>query len=340
MTGADISRKLKQAAAHLPRRLAPRAKSLIMTVWGDAIGPHGGTVWLGSLIRLLAPLGLNERLVRTGVLRLVRDGWLAAEPIGRRSYYGLTEAGRQAVLGTGPHRRFYAMAPPVWDGRWHIVLAGAGGIEARKRAALKRELAWLGFGALAPGVLAHPRPDHAALGQMLMRLGLAEKVPVLAAETAYAGTGGPIDFVKRGWNLEALAADYRRFLDTFRPIRTLLEADSAIDGATAFAIRTLAIHEFRRLVLRDPDLPAELLPHDWSGTAARMLCRNVYRATEPAAERYLMELLETADGPLPEAAPYYYERFGGLPRPALAPHSPPPAAPTASASFSTASSKS
>ena len=82
---AENSRRLRHAVAALPRRLKPRAKSLIMTVWGDAIAPHGGTVWLGSLIRLLAPLGLNERLVRTGVLRLVRDGWLAAEPLGREA---------------------------------------------------------------------------------------------------------------------------------------------------------------------------------------------------------------------------------------------------------------
>ena len=34
----------------------------MVTVWGDAIAPHGGAVWLSGLIRLLAPLGLNERL--------------------------------------------------------------------------------------------------------------------------------------------------------------------------------------------------------------------------------------------------------------------------------------
>lgn len=319
MTAADPKRRLRQAAAALPRRLKPRAKSLIMTIWGDAIAPHGGTVWLGSLIRLLAPLGLNERLVRTGVLRLVRDGWLAAEPIGRRSYYGLTEAGRGAVHGAGPHRRFYAVAPLAWDGRWHMLLAGAGGIDAKKRAALKRELLWLGFGGLAPGVFAHPRPDSAALGRVLARLGVAGKVPALTAEAA-----APHDLLRRGWNLDALAGDYRRFLETFRPIRTLLETDGELEPETAFALRILAIHEFRRLVLRDPDLPAELLPADWAGTAARTLCRNLYRATEAAAEWHLTVVLQTADGPLPEAAPYYYERFGGLPRPADAPDRPAP----------------
>ena len=47
----------------------PRAKSLVMTLFGDAIVPHGGRVWLGSLIDLLAPFGINDRLLRTSVLR-------------------------------------------------------------------------------------------------------------------------------------------------------------------------------------------------------------------------------------------------------------------------------
>ena len=36
-----------------------RAGSLITTVFGDAIAPRGGTVWLGSLIRVMADFGIN-----------------------------------------------------------------------------------------------------------------------------------------------------------------------------------------------------------------------------------------------------------------------------------------
>jgi phenylacetic acid degradation operon negative regulatory protein len=218
------------------------------------------------------------------------------------------------VVFGGPSRRFYAMAAPQWDGRWLMLLAGLDGIDARGRAELKRELVWLGFGALAPGVYAHPRPERAALDLALARLGLAARVQIMdaKAETAH-------DLLRSGWNLDALAAAYRRFLDIFRPIRQAIEAIDAaetIEPETAFALRIFAMHEFRRLVLRDPDLPAELLPADWAGAAARLLCRNLYRAVEEAAEAHLMALLETADGPLPEAAPYYYERFGGLREPA------------------------
>lgn len=49
-----------------------KAKSLLITVWGDCVAPHGGTVWLRSLINLVEPLGLNDRMVRTAVFRLQR----------------------------------------------------------------------------------------------------------------------------------------------------------------------------------------------------------------------------------------------------------------------------
>src|SRR5208337_3146400 len=88
----SVSRSVAPAAArarhaaidrwiqHELLRAPLKAKSLVVTVWGDAIAPHGGAVWLSGLIRLLAPLGLNERLVRTSVYRLAQEGWLDVEP--------------------------------------------------------------------------------------------------------------------------------------------------------------------------------------------------------------------------------------------------------------------
>ncbi len=65
-------------------------------------------------------------------------------------------------------------------------------------------------------------------------------------------------------------------------------------------------------MLRDPQLPAALLSPDWPGSAARALCRNIYRAIEEAAERHIAPLLRNAEGPLPELGAAYYQRFGGL----------------------------
>ena len=72
--------RLETAAARLVDQFQAqrplRSGSLIITVYGDAIAPRGGTTWLGSLIALLEPFGLNPRLVRTSVFRLAKDVWL------------------------------------------------------------------------------------------------------------------------------------------------------------------------------------------------------------------------------------------------------------------------
>ena len=77
------SRPDPQVARWIARELAaapPRASvARSITVWGDAIAPHGGAVMLPGLIRLLAPFGVNERLTRTSVFRLARDGWLGGQ---------------------------------------------------------------------------------------------------------------------------------------------------------------------------------------------------------------------------------------------------------------------
>ncbi len=309
----DENRRLKQLVAALPRRLKPRAKSLLVTVWGDAVAPHGAGIWLGSLIRLVAPLGLNERLVRTSVLRLTREGWFTVARVGRRSYYGLTEFGHKALVADPP-RRIYAAAPTPWDGTWHLILTGLGPgrIDRETRLQLRRELTWLGFGAVAPGVFAHPSPDRAGMERVLGKLGVADRVEIMTATPERLRAERSRDLLQSCWDLEALAAAYRRFIERFRPVWQALEKAPDPDPETCFTLRVLLIHEYRRMILRDPELPAELLSPDWAGTSARVLCRNLYRRAAPAAERHAMAVLETADGPLPEPRPYYFQRFGGL----------------------------
>lgn len=315
-------KRLDEIARELVGRATLRAKSLIVTVFGDAIAPHGGTVWLGSLIALMAPFGVNERLVRTAVLRLSREGWLASRPIGRRSYYSLTEGGRRRFEDA--HRRIYAAPRGSWGGGWHIVFTGLVALTAAERARLKRELAWQGFGALAPNFFVHPSADPEALRHVLQDARAADRVVVMrAASDALTAERALQDLVRGAWDLESLARQYRGFLDRFRPVWRALEPASrkrgaqglpagALDPAACFLIRVLLIHEYRRVLLRDPRLPDELLPSDWAGAAVRLLCRNIYRRAAAPAEHHLMAVLETAEGPLPEAAPYFYSRFDGL----------------------------
>jgi len=140
--------------ADFRRRKPLRAVPLIVTVFGDAVAPHGARVWLGSLMRLLAPLGVSERLARTSVYRLAQEHWLRAETAGRKSDYLLTDFGRRQFEQATRH--IYSITRPSWDGRWRMVVALPGAWNAGEREHLRRSLAWQGFGKLDSGVYLHP----------------------------------------------------------------------------------------------------------------------------------------------------------------------------------------
>ena len=303
------NRNVEHLIANFRKRRPIRAGSLIITVYGDAIAPRGGTVWMGSLIKILEPLGLNQRLVRTSVSRLVKEDWLTAEQVGRRSYYSLTDHGQR--MFEAATRRIYAGPPQEWDGTWTIVIMPSG--ELANRESIRKELAWLGFGVFATGVMAHPQPDAEALATTLDDLGVQDKVITMQASEAQASTQAPLArLVNECWKLDELGESYELFLKHFKPILKTVCNGKSMDPAQSLHVRTLLIHEYRRILLRDPQLPAPLLPKNWSGTAAYDLCHDIYSAIHRSADEYLSEFAETADGPLPPPAPYFNRRFGGL----------------------------
>lgn len=305
------SRFITQWVADFLRDRQVRANSLIITVYGDSIAPHGGSVWLGSFIKLVRPLGLNDRLVRTSVFRLSQDHWLESEHIGRRSYYGLTATGRRRFEHA--HRRIYFLPKERWEGDWQIVLTTSSELTPAQREAMRKELQWEGFGLIAPGVLAHPSVNMESLMDILQGTGALDKVVVLRAKSVGELTGRPLrELVRECWNLGLVAQNYKRFLDHFHPVLRALKGARELDPEQCFVVRTLLMHEYRRTLLRDPQLPEQLLPTDWPGGAARQLCYELYALTQSRAESHLMAVLETAEGRLPEAAPYVFERFGGM----------------------------
>jgi len=286
-----------------------RTGSLIITIYGDAIAPRGGTVWLGSLIRLLETIGISQRLVRTSVFRLTREGWLQADKVGRRSYYSLTASGRRRFEQA--FKRVYAPSQPDWTGAWTLVVLSQLPQDQRKQ--VRDELEWMGFGAFAPTIMAHPTAERPDVVTMLQDLDALDDVILLDTTSQERFAPRPLRLlVREAWNLEQLSRSYQLFLEQFRPLWNEMRTRDFLDPEECFLARILLIHEYRKVLLRDPLLPEELLPADWEGRAARQLCRNLYRLTCEGAEQWMSSSLETAEGPLPEPHPSFSKRFGGL----------------------------
>lgn len=308
---ANPQSSLGRYIARLLRNDPPRAKSLCVSLLGDALAPHGGAIWLGNLIELLAPLGVNERLLRTSVFRLVAQGWLQTERHGRRSLYQLSAQGRRHTAHAS--QRIYEGPPATWNGEWTLVaLPRTGNNGLAERAELRRELAWEGFGMIAPGLFAHPHTEARAAHEILEKLGIPDKALVLSGRDL-AGAGGlPIaSLAPQCWSLDALADQYRQFSRHFGPLEKLLATPHAPEDA--FATRVLLLHTWRRIVLHDPQLPMPMLPERWPGHAARALCGAIYWKIFDASETHLGTIAGRGNAHYTPVAPEIRRRFGGRP---------------------------
>ncbi len=289
------------------RRQRPlRGGSLIVTIFGDSIMPRGGAVTLGSLIALAAPFGLKERLVRTAAARLAKDGWLEARRAGKLSEYHLSPNGRERFAEAT--RRIYSEPESEWSGRWTVMVLPP--MRTADRRALREELAWRGFGELSANVFAHPEIDSRSVVLRGAPAKVLSKVIVFDADLADGGS--PQRLVDLGWDLEDLALRYQRFVKRFERVFAALQDARALEPEACFIVRTLLIHEYRRLHLRDPLLPARLLRADWPGMQAAALCRDIYARVFAASEIHLSSLAMHLDGPLPSPDASVMQRFGGI----------------------------
>src|ERR1700738_5260582 len=92
----------------LLKREPSRTGSIVITVFGDAIVPRGGSVWLGALLGFFQAIDIDNSVVgssvvRTAMSRLTADRWLERSRIGRNSFYRLAERGQQTFAAAARH---------------------------------------------------------------------------------------------------------------------------------------------------------------------------------------------------------------------------------------------
>ncbi|MFT1024203.1 phenylacetic acid degradation operon negative regulatory protein PaaX, partial [Acinetobacter baumannii] len=286
--------------------------SLISTIFGDSVLHRGGNISLASLIQLLELFGFNDRAVRTSVFRLVKNDWLCSDKIGRTSFYRITDSSRSTYLQA--EQRIYNDQMKEWDHYWDLILMSS--LDTENKALLKKELEWLGFANISTNLMAYPGCNRIELQRLLVDLNMSEQVVVFKAETLQLFNNS-VDTIGRmlrtNWPIDELRQRYLQFLDIFREIGVLLmQENEQLEPVQAFQIRTLLIHYYRRILLKDPALPLELLPTDWPAISARTLSMNIYKKVFEPADEYFLSVAATAEGPMPNATAHYWRRFGGL----------------------------
>ncbi len=245
------SSTLSDLTKHITAKHSLHTWSLIVSHFGARV--HFGEQFFSQtqLREVLSPIGVKDSAIRVALLRLVNDGWLLREKRGRERFYEFTPAALKTSQSAA--KQIFLPTQPADCEYWQFAL-----INPAQPTLSAVEQLQLGFGKL--GELGLLRAVYDWREPCDARLIVSELTPLSSGLTP--------TLAKQIWTLDRLYTDYQWFTDLFSAFHVL-------DINPSY--RLLLIHEYRRIVLRDPILPASILG-SWPGEEARALVRSLYRS--------------------------------------------------------------
>ena len=263
----------------------PSARSLLISVLGQWVGPTDTPVWTATLVGALEALGIEARAARQAVNRTAADGWLEGESVGRYTRWRLTSSGRRMIGSAVPRVQRSIVSDRTWDGTFLLLTLTGAVLDREARERLAVGLDFEGFGTLGPGTwVAVGEGSREGADSVLSACGLQDRALLFSAQTV-DGAETPAEVVALAWDLDTAEAAHEAFLEEF-------ERAMPADECEAFALRTRLAHEWRHLLSVDPSLPPQLLPADWVGTRARKVFQLRFSEWAEAATSYYIRLCE------------------------------------------------
>jgi phenylacetic acid degradation operon negative regulatory protein len=236
-----------------------------------------GSLRIDELLPVAAACGTGPEQLRSCLRRLVTEGVLVRDGVGRQTRYQATPAGLGAMLEHRARlRRAYDLdrGAARWDGLWHLAAFAIPESERTARDAFRDRLRALGGASIQGGlyVSAAAWEDGVAAAAKELRV----EGFVTQATTDDLASGGvrePRELARRLWRLDEVSARYAAFVAVYAPVMPALTAmrarhealpdEAVLPGALAMAVA------FTPCFDADPLLPAELLPQPWPGRSAR-----------------------------------------------------------------------
>ncbi|TRM97281.1 transcriptional regulator PaaX [Sulfolobus sp. B1] len=264
-----------------------KIQSLFFTIYGDYIKDVGDSISLKSLIRIFKEFGFSEGAVRAGMHRMKKRGLVITikDVKNKKISYKLSQKG-MLRLSEGT-KRVYEKARKKWDGKWRIVVYNIPEGNRELRDKLRKELRWLGFGMLTQSTWISPNPMENIVLKFVEEINNSTnkegQIDVFLSEYL----GDPKSIVKKCWNLSEIEKEYEKFIEKWSSIEV-----EGLSESEAFITRINLVHEYRKFLNIDPDLPEDLLPDDWKGYKAYDLFIELRKKLTPKADKFFYSVYE------------------------------------------------
>lgn len=189
--------------------------------------------------------------LRTGKIeKVIKNG---------EAYLRLTGEGKSKLVREFPLVWFQKRR---WDGLWRVLPYDIKEIKRNQRNKLRRKLYELGFKQFQKSVYLSPHPIEREMTEFLKILRLEGKARVLLCKE-FVGVKNK-ELVRKLWQLDKLNREYQNLEEKIGGVLSKKE------------LREIKA-EYLDLLIADPFLPQELLPHPWWGEKVRQKVKKVFK---------------------------------------------------------------
>lgn len=227
-----------------------RVWSVLVSIFGDLAGNPGDQISGAALSRLTENMGIKPEATRVALHRLRKDGWIVSEKSGRTSKYQLSPVGYAESQRV--RARIYAKHTSA-PTQWHLLIDQP--VPQSQRLGIDAAKTSEGYLVVSPGVyLGHATPCPT---ESFLRFdGKPAHVP---------------DWLRAAIAPPELTASYASLEASLRSVLTILASAPVMQPLDIATLRSLVVHNWRRILLRHIDLPAQFYTKTWRGNVCRGL---------------------------------------------------------------------
>lgn len=240
-------KKISQAITKITKGIASYLIEVLLmelAVFETILTTPASRMTMGNLnYQISRRLGAVPNLHRTQntVYQAKKKGWITKD-------LKLTKQGRERLKEIFPayHK------PCQWDKKWYVVIFDIPESLKYKRDIFRQKLKQLGFGQLQQSVWISPFNYIHNVAEIIQQLDL-EFYAILSI-TDKLGLEESQQLAERIWKLDEINQSYEKFISEYSYLKNVSKFSLKID--------------FFSIVKKDPQLPRELLPHNWKGEEA------------------------------------------------------------------------
>ncbi|WP_298915955.1 PaaX family transcriptional regulator C-terminal domain-containing protein [uncultured Roseobacter sp.] len=238
------SEGLRDLTAKLTELGGQRVWSLLISVFGDLAQEEDAGINGPVLSEIVAAMNVRPEATRVALHRLRNDGWITSQKSGRTSQHSLTDHGRRETLTAA--KRIYAH-PDDMPTDWQIVILDGTDTDQRGQMMAKGYTPLLPRVMIGAAALAVPGDALCLRGETIPKWLRVQLTP------------------------DGLWQDYRDLYRILTETDQLLPDGTVLTPLQVAVLRCLIVHNWRRLVLKHPDLPTALYTDGWRENDCRKL---------------------------------------------------------------------